>query len=41
MCKFKKGDKVIIVKSQDGNPEVLRNGVTGVVLELQVWPFVQ
>lgn len=41
MCKFKKGDKVVIVKPMDGNPEVLKKGVTGIVLDLHIAPFIQ
>lgn len=40
MSKFKIGDKVVLVASED-NPSVLKNGVTGVVLDDDDIPFVQ
>lgn len=41
MCKFKAGDRVVITNSEEGNPSILKNGVTGIVLENHSYPFVQ
>lgn len=40
MSKFKVGNEVVLVASR-GNPDVLKNGVTGVVLDLDSSPYVQ
>lgn len=40
MSKFKVGDEVILVRSRK-NPDVLKNGVTGVVLDLNDYPYIQ
>ncbi len=40
MNKFKIGDKVVLVAS-NGNPSILKNGVTGVVLDIDTAPYVQ
>lgn len=40
MSKFKVGDEVVLVASED-NPSVLKNGATGVVLDINTAPYVQ
>lgn len=40
MCKFKVGDKVVVFNSS-GNPDVIKKGLTGVVLDNSSFPFVQ
>lgn len=40
MSKYKIGDEVVLVAS-NGNPSILKNGVTGVVLDIDTSPYVQ
>lgn len=40
MSKFKVGDEVVLVKSRE-DLDVLKNGVTGVVLDLSDYPYIQ
>ena len=40
MIKFKVGDEVVLVKPRE-DPDVLKNGVTGVVLDLDDYPYIQ